>query len=223
MDMRDGAGMIEGGSMRAGEASDGREQQIVAAHPMRILSTHLVAFAACAVIAAAAAMLQGCAVGGPQYSEAPSVPAQVGAAQGAGAQGVAAQGRGGGKDGPASGVTGVWQGQSWANCNVIMMLDETRCGAVNSITLTLLQKDAKVTGFYRCAFGNMDCLNLNETGRVAAGNMGPSLLTMRVMMPDGSDCMFNGRPKGDAMQGTYSCLQGGSLIEQGLWKARRSY
>jgi hypothetical protein len=36
------------------------------------------------------------------------------------------------------------------------------------------------------------------------------------MMPDGSDSIFNGRPKGNAIEGSYLCLQGGGLIERGI-------
>ncbi len=199
---------------------------------MRILSTRIADAVACSVVAAAMALLQGCAASAPQYVEAspalaPAATTEVARQQNAGAEGGAVPGvqraEAAGTDKGDSGVTGVWQGQLWANCNVIMMVDATRCGAVNAITLTLLQKDKQVSGFYRCAFGNMDCLNLNETGKIAAGSMGAKLLSMRVMMPDGSDCLYNGRPLGDAMQGSYSCMQGGGLIEQGLWKVRRSY
>jgi hypothetical protein len=92
-----------------------------------------------------------------------------------------------------------------------------------TFTLRLLQEGVKVSGLYKCGYGNMDCRNGNETGKVALGTMGTNILQMRVMMPDGSDCMFNGRPKGDAIEGRYLCLQGGGLIERGIWRARRSY
>jgi hypothetical protein len=49
------------------------------------------------------------------------------------------------------------------------------------------------------------------------------LLHLRVMMPDGSDCIFNGRPKGNAIEGSYLCLQGGGLIERGIRRAGRNY
>lgn len=167
----------------------------------------------------------------PRYAEvsppvAPAVETQAAGQQNAGAQAGAVrpvESDNSGADRDNAGVTGVWQGQEWANCNVIMMMDATRCGAVNAITLTLLQKDDQVSGFYKCAFGNMNCLNMNETGKVAVGSLRASLLSLRVMMPDGSDCLFNGRPVGDAMQGSYNCMQGGGLIEQGLWRAQRSY
>jgi hypothetical protein len=52
----------------------------------------------------------------------------------------------------------------------------------------------------------MDCRNDNETGKVALGTMGTDLLQMRVMMPDGSDCIFNGRPRAtQSMAATCVC------------------
>ncbi|HLK80846.1 MAG TPA: hypothetical protein VKT99_05025 [Xanthobacteraceae bacterium] len=119
-------------------------------------------------------------------------------------------------------VTGVWRGESSAECGTLIP-DPSRCGAVNDITLTLLQEGAKVSGLYTCAYGNMDCRNSNDTGKVAQGTMGPSLLRLRVMMPDGSDCMFNGQLRRDRIAGGYLCLQGGGLVERGIWRASRSY
>ena len=43
------------------------------------------------------------------------------------------------------------------------------------------------------------------------------------MMPDGSDSIFNGWPKGNAIEGSYLCLQGGGLIERGIRRAGRNY
>ncbi|HZO82419.1 MAG TPA: hypothetical protein VFB33_12065 [Candidatus Binataceae bacterium] len=200
---------------------------------MRTLPTRIAALAAYTALAACVALLQGCAANAPQYAEEPPSSAPVSTGQ-AVPQSAATGGDQGGALHPVeatspgvpredAGVTGVWQGQLWANCNVIMMMDETRCGAVNAITLTLFQKDTEVSGFYKCAFGNMNCLNMNETGKIARGSVNAKMLSIRVMMPDGSDCMYSGRPVGDAMQGSYTCMQGGGLIEQGLWKARRSY
>jgi hypothetical protein len=125
-----------------------------------------------------------------------------------------------GKNSP-TGVTGVWQGQTSANC--AMTPDRSRCGAVNYITLTLFQHGSEVTGSYKCAYGNLNCRNMNDTGRVANGKMGNTLLTLLVMLPDGSSCRFSGQPKGDKIQGGYICTQGGARIEQGVWKAQRSY
>jgi hypothetical protein len=167
------------------------------------------------------ALLQGCTAGAPQYAESPYTPPVATAT----AQGYAikdAQRRATPLEKGQVDVTGVWRGKSSAECGMLLP-DETRCGAVNDITLTLLQQGAKVSGFYKCGYGNMDCRNGNDTGKVALGTMGTNLLQMRVMMPDGSDCIFNGRPMGNAIDGSYLCLQGGGLIERGIWRAGRNY
>jgi hypothetical protein len=199
------------------------------------ISKCFAATSVCVVLAAVIALLQGCATVAPQYPETPpAVTPTAGAESAAGHSGAGMQSAGaqntvearepttGGRKRPF-GVTGVWHGQLRANCNALMMADVTRCGAVNGITFTLLQNKAEVSGYYRCAYGNMNCLNMNEAGRIARGNMGSKLLRIRVMMPDGSDCLFNGWPVGDTMRGSYTCLQGGGLVEQGRWDARRSY
>jgi hypothetical protein len=169
----------------------------------------------------AMALLQGCTAGAPQYAApAHTPPAATTAAEGDAALG--AQRPAAALEKGRIEVTGVWRGESSAECGMLLP-DDTRCGAVNDITLTLLQQGAKVSGFYKCSYGNMDCRNDNETGKVALGTMGTDLLQMRVMMPDGSDCIFNGRPRSDAIEGSYLCLQGGGLVERGIWRARRSY
>lgn len=184
------------------------------------ISKYVVAISACIVSVVIAAVVQGCATGAPQYSETPAAMTSTAGAQ---ARIESRPPPPAGSNRQQAGVTGVWQGESRANCNIVMMADVTRCGAVNAITFTLLQDKANVSGYYRCAYGNMNCRNMNETGRIATGKMSTKLLRMRVMMPDGSDCLFNGWPRGDAMRGSYSCLQGGGLVEQGLWNARRSF
>lgn len=169
----------------------------------------------------AMALLQGCTAGAPQYAApAYTPPAATTAAEGDAA--FDAQRPAAALEKGRIEVTGVWRGESSAECGMLLP-DDTRCGAVNDITLTLLQQGAKVSGFYKCSYGNMDCRNDNETGKVALGTMGTDLLQMRVMMPDGSDCIFNGRPRSDAIEGSYLCLQGGGLVERGIWRARRSY
>lgn len=175
----------------------------------------------CFTLVAAISLLQACTAGAPQFA-APehNPPASTTTAQGDAA--MDAQRPAASLEKGQIEVTGVWRGNSSAEC-AMLIPDETRCGAVNDITLTLLQQGAKVGGFYKCSYGNMDCRNGNETGKVALGTMGTYLLQMRVMMPDGSDCIFNGRPKSDAIEGSYLCLQGGGLIERGIWRARRSY
>jgi hypothetical protein len=50
--------------------------------------------------------------------------------------------------------------------------------------------------------------------------MQPTRIEMAAL---GSDCIFNGRPKGETIEGSYLCLHGGGLIEGGIWRAGRNY
>ena len=51
------------------------------------------------------------------------------------------------------------------------------------------------------------------------------------MLPDGSSCLFNGRPSRNNSQagsrkrltGAYFCMQGGGYIEKGSFQIERSY
>lgn len=165
-----------------------------------------------ATLALALTILAGCSAESGQANQPGPASATVGAAAQASAPRTA-----GSLD-----LGGVWEGTSLATCGVFVG-DQNRCGAVNKITFTFLQHDTDVSGHYACNFGNQDCRNLDESGKIEDGRIKSSLLTLRVAMQDGSDCMFNGQPKGDAIEGGYSCLQGGGLIEQGYWNVRRSY
>lgn len=119
------------------------------------------------------------------------------------------------------GVTGVWHGTSTAFCPFFVL--PGRCAAVQNIKFTMFQRGSKITGFYRCATGTAVCLNLNETGVIKSGKITGPRIFFRVMMPDGSSCIFTAVPAGERMRGGYSCYQGGGLLEQGKWDASRSY
>jgi len=101
-----------------------------------------------------------------------------------------------------------------------------RCDAVVKITLQMFQKGSAVTGHYTCATGTMVCRDSNSSGMIADGKVREGNVGMRVMMPDGSSCLFNGRPSQDKqnkLTGTYFCMQGGGYIEQGRFEVERSY
>lgn len=123
---------------------------------------------------------------------------------------------------PALDVTGNWQGESVTACGV-MLLELARCNAHQSITFTLLQEGSDVTGVYRCAYGTMICRDMNETGKVVASSINGSLGRLRVEMPDGSSCMFNGTFRSQSVVGGFACYQGGGLLEQGSWQAARMF
>jgi hypothetical protein len=124
--------------------------------------------------------------------------------------------------GPERGVSGVWEGVSVSNCEGDPA-DFGRCHAEQKITLTMFQTDNNVTGFYHCAYGNQVCRHMLETGTIRAGKLEHTRLMMRVMHEDGSMCFFTGRPASNEFSGGYECLQGGGIIEQGVFQTRRNY
>ena len=69
----------------------------------------------------------------------------------------------------------------------------------------------------------MDCYHANDTGKVANVIIAGARMTIRVIMPDGTSCLYTGIDVNQTVNGGYSCYQGGGLIEEGSWRARRSY
>jgi hypothetical protein len=120
-------------------------------------------------------------------------------------------------------AAGVWQGTTLATCAAFAYLP-SRCNAEQKVTITLLQSpDGRFTGRYTCAYGNMDCYDANYTGKVIEAILNGSRLSIRVIMPDGTSCIYTGMNVNQSINGGYTCYQGGGLIEQGSWQARRSY
>jgi hypothetical protein len=122
----------------------------------------------------------------------------------------------------ATNITGVWQGQSFADCPIVTTDNPGRCGAMQRITLTLFQKGPRISGSYRCFFGNENCRDLAETGVIRNGQMTARLLRIAVMLEDGSLCRFTGMPENDILRGRYQCHWGGPM-EQGNFRVERSY
>ena len=119
-------------------------------------------------------------------------------------------------------IVGVWDGTTLASCSA--MLPQDRCNAQQRVSITVLEgENGKLGGFYQCSFGTQNCYNLNETGKVADATITGSLVSIRVMMRDGTSCNFNGRPANSRVDGTYVCTSGGAVFERGSWRARRSY
>jgi len=122
---------------------------------------------------------------------------------------------------PLPNTVGVWEGTTVASCGMSL---PNRCDAEELVTITLLQGEgSKLTGYYKCSYGNRDCYNMNETGKVMTASQNGSLLSIMVTMPDASTCRFNGRIENGAVNGGYTCYNGAALLEQGSWRARRSY
>jgi hypothetical protein len=120
------------------------------------------------------------------------------------------------------GILGVWEGTTLAYCGVMTIRD--RCNAEQNVSITLVQSEnAKIGGYYKCAYGNLNCYNMNVTGNVVSANVHGPEISMLVMMRDGTSCRFSGRNDSGDLVGGYSCSGGGGSFEQGMWRARHSY
>jgi hypothetical protein len=123
----------------------------------------------------------------------------------------------------ASSVSGVWQGTTLATCAAFVSIP-SRCNAEQKVTIRLTETPGGgFTGTYSCAYGNMDCYDANYSGKVIAASVDGSRLSIRVLMPDATSCVFSGTDTDQNINGGYTCYQGGTLIEQGTWQAHRSY
>jgi hypothetical protein len=122
-----------------------------------------------------------------------------------------------------SGVTGIWQGSTLADCGVTSSFP-SRCNAEQKVTITLMQgPNSKISGRYTCSYGNIDCYDDNKTGKVIGVSTSGTRMTVRVIMSDGTSCIFTGRNVDQTINGGYSCYGGGALVEEGSWRAARSY
>jgi hypothetical protein len=124
--------------------------------------------------------------------------------------------------GKAGSVVGVWEGRTWAGCTMTLTAT-TRCNAQQKVTLTVLEGASGMTGFYRCAYGNSDCYDMNDTGNIVDVTLDGRRMTLRVAMPDATSCLYTGLITGPDINGGYTCYAGGALIEIGSWRAQRSY
>jgi hypothetical protein len=128
----------------------------------------------------------------------------------------------GSRSAPGSDVTGLWEGTAVNGCGFVQM-ERTRCHAVVNIALTMTQQGSTVGGSYKCSMGTMMCRKLNEAGVIAYGTVREGGLSLRVMLPDGSSCIFQSKRSGNRMAGGYICLQGAAIVERGLWEVERIY
>lgn len=119
-------------------------------------------------------------------------------------------------------LQGVWSGTTTAAC-LSWVPNYTRCDAMNNVTFTILGKDSATNGYYKCSTGNEDCRDANETGKIADVTSHDNYVSFRVLLPDGSSCMYDAWRTGNTLAGGYTCFVGGHLVEQGHWRAKRSY
>jgi hypothetical protein len=121
------------------------------------------------------------------------------------------------------GVTGRWDGSSIAGCQPLQP-DAWRCNAVEKITLRIFEKDLSLSGDYTCITGTMVCRENNNHGVIVHGELRDNnLVVLRVMLPDGSSCLFNGHRSEETLAGNYFCMQGGGFIEQGRFTLEKTW
>lgn len=168
-------------------------------------------FAATIIGAVIATALAGCASGASESAGSASAPPPAASAA---------------SEAPLTpaqkGILGVWEGTTLAYCGVMTI--RGRCNAEQIVSITLVQgENSKIGGFYKCAYGNLNCYNMNTTGNVVTAKVNGPQISMLVMMPDGTSCRFSGHNNSDEVIGGYSCSGGGGSFEEGIWHARHSY
>ena len=112
---------------------------------------------------------------------------------------------------PTVHVTGMWEGTSRSWCGAF------GCNGVNRISLSMIANEADIIGSYRCAIGNRICPRMNDIGRIATGHISGQTVQLRVMLPDGSSCIYNGTFSDTRGGGTYVCQNGAAILEGGRW------
>jgi hypothetical protein len=118
-------------------------------------------------------------------------------------------------------LAGVWEGGSACRLD---RLQSNNCHGIRNIAFTFVALEgSRAVGFYRCATGTVSYRNRLETGAIARTDMNGKRLWLRVMLGDGSSCLFTSILGHDKLAGGYECLQGAALVEQGRWWAERSY
>jgi hypothetical protein len=119
-------------------------------------------------------------------------------------------------------ILGVWEGTTLASCGITTI--RSRCNAEQNVSIMLVQREnSKIGGSYTCSYGNLNCYNMDTTGKVAYATVDGTQISTLVIMPDGTSCRFSGRNDSGNVIGDYSCSRGGGSFEQGTWRARHSY
>jgi hypothetical protein len=121
-------------------------------------------------------------------------------------------------------VAGYWSGTT--RVVPCTFAAQGRCNAVNNITFTFTQRGGRIRGKYTCLYGNLNCRNggSDDTGKIVSGRTSGNEIRLSVIIPDDvSNCYYNGRLTSPAtIHGTYSCYQGGELLEEGIWDVTRA-
>ena len=113
-------------------------------------------------------------------------------------------------------LTGVWFGALYLGC-------AGHCFSQPEISFTLFEQPAGIWGFYRCWSGRDDCPDPDFGGKVTIPDPQSKQLLIRVLMYDGSRCMFQGALEGDEIAGARTCYTSRGSIRNDWWHIRRAY
>jgi hypothetical protein len=121
-------------------------------------------------------------------------------------------------------VSGLWSGTT--RVTPPCAFSSGRCNAVNNITFNFRQKGDRIKGKFTCAYGNLICRNggADSSGKIVSGRIAGDQIRLSVVVPaDVSNCYYNGIfTSATAIRGAYSCYQGGELLEEGMWEAKKN-
>lgn len=117
-------------------------------------------------------------------------------------------------------ITGHWDGISVAYCSTRLW---STCDGVDDISFTLFQNGLSATGAYYRVPENRASPHFIRNGAIHFARMHGNQVSLRVSLPNGSSCIFLGLFKSDTARGGYFCYQGGGLVGEGVWRARRTY
>ena len=124
---------------------------------------------------------------------------------------------------PQSSFTGLWRGT--IRVTPLPFRTTGRAGAVNNITLSIVQDGSQISGSYTCAIGTQICRNGNadDSGKIVSGRADGNNIQFSFVLPaDVSNCDYSGVSLSPGeMRGGYTCYQGGGLIEQGMFNVSR--
>jgi len=119
-------------------------------------------------------------------------------------------------------LTGAWEGFLVAYCNP-GVLERFRCYGVGDIRFTILPDEASSLAgsyAYTCTLGPESCGSRSTIGAVEKIGINGMRVWLRVMLPDGSSCLFTSPFHRTWMKGGYECW---NPMEQGRWQVERSY
>jgi hypothetical protein len=100
-------------------------------------------------------------------------------------------------------LTGVWEGASACRLGRY----SSNCQGIRNIAFTFgVLEGSRAAGFYRCATGTVSCRNRLETGPIVRTDWKGKRLWLRVMLGDGSSCLYSDTTSSRAVTSAFRVL-----------------